>query len=157
MQRLTKAKSLLFDKAMRLSDDDFKQVIGVLKETYAAMLGILRDAYAAKHSRRGRHASLAVEDILFMSLKYWRQYVTQKELSFEFGVSETTVRDWIVWTEDVLVKCGTFRLPGKKALLEDTEIEAVLVDVTESPIERPKKNSVPGTPARRSGTRSRRS
>jgi hypothetical protein len=30
-------------------------------------------------------------------------------------------------------------LPGKKALLEDSEIEAILVDVTESPVERPKK------------------
>jgi hypothetical protein len=37
------------------------------------------------------------------------------------------------------LKCKKFRLPGKKALLEGTEIEVVLVDVTESPIERPKK------------------
>jgi transposase len=76
-----------------------------------------------------------------MSLKYWRQYVTQKELAFEFEVGEATVHDWIVWTEDTLVKCGKFALPGKKALLEDTEIEVVLVDVTESPIERPKKTA----------------
>jgi hypothetical protein len=35
------------------------------------------------------------------------------------------------------MRCKKFSLPGKKALLEDTEIEVVLVDVTESPIERP--------------------
>ena len=156
MKRTRKRKSRLFAKAMALGVEDFKQVIGVLKETYADMLDVLRDAYAAKHLRRGRHASLAIEDILFMSLKYWRQYVTQKELAFEFGVGETTVRDWVAWTEDVLVRCGKFSLPGKKALLEDAEIEVVLVDVTESPIERPKKNSISGIRARRSGTRSRR-
>ena len=87
-----------------------------------------------------------------MSLKYWRQYVTQKELSFEFEVGEATVHDVIVWVENTLVKSGRFSLPGKKALLEDNEIEIVLVDVTESPIERPKKNSRSGTQARRNVT-----
>ena len=147
----------LYDKAMRLSAEDFKQVIGVTQPTFAAMLVEVQTAYAAKHKRRGRHASLALEDILFMCLKYWRQYVTQLELAFEFGVGEATVHDWIVWTEDTLVKSGKFALPGKKALLEDNEIEVVLVDVTESPVERPKKNNAAGTPARRSGTRSKRS
>ena len=150
-------ESKLFDKAMRLSDGDFKQVIGVEKETYAAMLEVLREAYAAKHTRRGRHAALATEDILFMTLKYWRQYVTQKELAFEFGLSESSARDWIVWAEDTLAAGGKFSLPGKKALLKDNDIEVVLVDVTESPVERPKKNSAAGIPARRSATPSRRS
>jgi hypothetical protein len=76
-----------------------------------------------------------------MSLKYWRQYVTQKELAFEFEVGEATAHDVIVWVEDTLIKVGKFSLPGKKALLEDTEIEIVLVDVTESPVERPKKTT----------------
>ena len=152
MRRYRRKKSRLFAKAMRLNAEDFKQVIGVEKETFTAMLGPLCDAYAAKHRRRGRHASLALEDILFMTLKYWRQYITQKELAFEFGVGEATVHDWIVWAEDILVKCGAFGLPGKKALLEDAELEVVLVDVTETPIERPKKNSAPGIPGRKSGT-----
>jgi hypothetical protein len=59
----------------------------------------------------------------------------------------------IVWVEDTLIKSGKFRLPGKKALLDDNEIEIVLVDVTESPIERPKKNNVNGTQGKRNGTR----
>jgi hypothetical protein len=41
--------------------------------------------------------------------------------------------------EDTLIQSGDFQLPGKKALLEVNEIEIVIVDVTESPIERPKK------------------
>jgi len=142
---------------MRMSDMNFKQIIGVTKETYEAMLEEVRIAYAAKHRRRGCHAKLALEDILFMALKYWRQYVTQKELAFEFEVGEATVHDWIEWVEDTLVGCGKFSLPGKKALLEDTEIEVVLVDVTESPIERPKKNKKSGTPEKRNGTPKKRS
>ena len=142
-----------YEKSARLSDEDFKQIIGIKKETFNAMVEILRNAYAEKHKRRGRHAKLSIEDQLFMSLKYWRQYVTQKELAFEFEVGEATAHDVIVWVENTLVGSGKFSLPGKKALLEDTEIEIILVDVTESPIERPKKNNASGTQAKRNGTR----
>ena len=56
-----------------------------------------------------------------------RQYVSQKELGFESGVGEATVYDWIVWTEDTLMKSRKFRLPGKKVLPEDNDIEVVLI------------------------------
>ena len=128
-----------YDKSNKLSDEDFKQIIGVAKETFKKMLDVLRIAYKEKHKQRGRHSKLSLEDQLLLSLKYWRQYVTQKELAFEFEVGEATTHDIIVWVEDTLINDGAFSLPGKKALLEDNEIEITLVDVTESPIERPKK------------------
>jgi len=141
-----------YEKASKLKDKDFKQIIGVQKATFKEMVEVLRVAYAEKHKRRGRHSKLPLEDQLFLSLKYWRQYVTQKELAFEFEVGEATAHDTIVWVENTLVKSGKFNLPGKKALCEDAEIEIVLVDVTESPIERPKKNSVNGTLGKRKNT-----
>ena len=40
----------------------------------------------------------------------------------------------------ILIRDGTFSLPGRKAPLKnETEDEAILVDAAESPIERPKK------------------
>ena len=141
-----------YEKAKRLKAEDFKQIIGVKRETYDSMLEELWKAYAEKHKRRGRHTKLTLEDQLFLSLKYWRQYVTQKELAFEFEVGEATTHDTIVWVEDTLIKSGKFNLPGKEALLEDAEIEIVLVDVTESPVERPKKNSENGIREKRNGT-----
>ena len=75
-------------KAMELSDTDFKQIIGVTKKTFDAMAEILREAYAAKHTRRGRHAKLSIEEQLFLSrFKYLRQYVTQKELACRYLMS----------------------------------------------------------------------
>jgi len=145
-----------YEKATRLKDKDFKQIIGVKKETYEKMLKELHKSYAEKHKRRGRHSKLPLEDQLFLSLKYWRQYVTQKELAFEFEVGEATAHDVIVWVEDTLVRSGKFSLPGKKALLDDTEIEIVLVDVTEAPIERPKKNNGCGIREKRNGIPSKR-
>jgi hypothetical protein len=53
--------------------------------------------------------------------------------------------------ENTLVKSGKFRLPGKKVLYgDDTEVEVVLVDVTESPVERPKKTKKDTMVAKRS-------
>jgi len=53
--------------------------------------------------------------------------------------------------EDVLIKSKQFHLPSKKVLQpSDTVIEVVLVDVTEQPIERPKKDNAGITVAKRS-------
>jgi hypothetical protein len=48
---------------------------------------------------------------------------------------------------------GKFRLPGKQQLHQDAYTWQILVvDVTESPIERPKNNNVPTTVARNAST-----
>ena len=57
-----------------------------------------------------------------------------------------------MWIEDTLVKSGKFSLPGKKVLLEDNEIEVIHVDVTEIPIERPKKSKNDGIKGKRKDT-----
>ena len=60
-----------------------------------------------------------------------------------WGVHESTVCRTVHRVEDKLIKSGKFNLPGKKALSStETEWSVVIVDVGESPIERPKKNSV---------------
>ncbi len=47
----------------------------------------------------------------------------------------------IKWVEETLIKEGTFSLSGRKKLLKsDTEYEIILIDATETPIERPKKH-----------------
>ena len=140
-----------YAKAERLSDKDFKQMIGVEKATFDAMVTILKEAHARrpKKWRGGRKKKLTMESQLLMTLKYLRQYVTQKELGFEFEVGEATVCDTIRWVEDTLIKDGSFSLPSKKVLLEDDSIEVVLVDVTECPVERPQKNKENGTPAKK--------
>ena len=149
---------LAYEKSVKLNDEDFKQLIGVKRETYKEMVVVLTVAQLEKHKKGGRPSKLTIENQLCLALKYWRQYVTQKELAFEFEVGEATAHDIIVWVEDALIKSGRFALPGKKVLLEpDNDIEIVLVDVTESPIERPKKNRRITTPARRKNTQSKRS
>ena len=144
----------IYEKAIELNDKDFKEIIGVKKTTFDAMVKILKDVYAArpKKWRGGRKKKLSIEEQLMLTLKYYRYYITQKALAFEFGIGEATVCDTIRWVEDTLIKDGTFSLPGKKTLLDDESIEVVLVDVTECPIERPQKNSESIIPVKRNDT-----
>ena len=143
-----------YERAMALSDQHFKLLVGVKKQTVIEMVKILQQAYSDKHKRRGRHAKLSIEEMFMMTFEYWRQYTTFFELGFEYGVVESTAHGIVVWVENILIKSGKFTLPGKKALLtNDDEIEVVLVDATESPIERPKKNKANTTVAKRNAIR----
>ena len=52
--------------------------------------------------------------------------------------------------KDTLIKDGTFSLPGKKALLKsDASYEIILIDATETPVERPQKNKENTIPERK--------
>lgn len=141
-----------YEKTQRLTNGQFKRIIGVKQATFEEMKEILEVAYGGKHKRRGRHAKLSVAEMLMLSLEYWMQYITFAELGFNYGAAESTAHDITLWVENVLIKSGRFGLPGKKALREENEFEIVLVDVTENPIERPQKNSVDTTRGKRSGT-----
>jgi hypothetical protein len=129
-----------YEKSKQLSNKNFKRIIGVKRKTFEEMAAELRMEYAKKHEKGGRNPKLIIENQLMLSLEYWRQYVTFAELGFSYGVAESTAHDIVVWVEDTLIKCGKFKLPGRKALLEDKSLEVVLLDVMESPVERPKKN-----------------
>jgi hypothetical protein len=75
-------------------------------------------------------------------------------LAAEWQVAENTVRRTIQRVENTLIKSGAFALPGRRKVGEgEPQWQVLVVDVTESPVERPKKNSVPTTRARRSATR----
>lgn len=88
-----------------------------------------------------------------MALEYWREYRTYFHIGLDYGLSESNTYQTIKWVENVLIKDGTFSLPGKKALLdEDTEYELVLIDATETPVERPKKGRKNTIQERKSAT-----
>ena len=138
----------------RLSDEQFRRLTGVLPSTFNAMLKILRAAHRAKKARGGPKNKLSVRKMLLMTLEYLREYRTFLHVGANYGLCESSAHDTIKWVENTLIKDRTFSLPGKKALLEsDTQIQVVLIDATETPVQRPKKNSADITPERRNGTR----
>lgn len=128
------------ERLFSLSDDQFRRSTGIRRTTFEKMRVILNEAFTLKKSKGGRPNKLDIEQQLVMSLMYWREYRTYMHCSLSFGVSESSAYQTIKWVEDVLIKEGSFSLPGKKALYDsDNPIEVILVDATETPIERPKK------------------
>jgi len=118
----------------------FKRLTGVRKDTFTVMSSIVREAENKRMSRGGKPPHLGVEDRLLMTLEYLREYRTYFHLGKSYGLSESTCYTNCRWIEDTLIKSRAFSLPGKKVLLKnDEQWEIILVDATESPIERPKK------------------
>ena len=130
-----------YEEAMNLTDEKFRRLTGVKKATFIKMVAILQEAHTIKKARGGRPNKISLEDILLMSLEYLREYRTYFHIAGSYGLSESYAYKLIRWTEDTLIKSGAFSLPGKKALYGDTlEYSIVLIDATETPIERPEKN-----------------
>jgi len=138
----------------KLSDEQFRRITGVRRKTFEKMLEILSSAEAIRRSKGGPKPKLTLEDMLLAALEYLREYRTYAHIAASYGVSESQIFRIIRRVEDTLIRDGTFSLPGRKALLtSNVEYEVVLIDVTETPIERPKKDSGHGIPGRKSGTR----
>jgi transposase len=129
-----------YENIKNIEDEKFRRLTGVKRSTFEKMLDILREAERLKKAKGGRKNKLTLEDRLLMALEYIREYRTYFHVSQSYGVSESTAYETIKWIEDTLIKHPDFALPGKKALLKsDMEYEVMLIDATETPIERPKK------------------
>ncbi|SPR06822.1 IS5 family transposase ISOt6 [Orientia tsutsugamushi] len=107
------------------------------------MVDILRKADGLKKSKGGRKNKLNLEEQLLMVLEYLREYRTYFHIGQNYRISESSAYKAVKWVEDTLVKHPNFALPGRKALMKsDMNYEVVLIDATESPIERPKKTKI---------------
>lgn len=154
-----------YQNLQKLNADEFRRATGVKRNTFALMIEIINhNESQQKKKKLGRPKKLSVEDRLLLTLEYLREYRTFFHIAQSYGISEslahTTTRD----IEDILIKSGQFSLPKRKDIIMSNDpIEIILIDASESPIERPKKRlktvktakntTIPG---RRSGTRSKR-
>jgi hypothetical protein len=119
----------------------FRRITGIKRATFELMVKILGVAYAFKHEKGGRKPKLPVEEMLLAAIEYWREYRSYAHIGASYGIDESNIYRAIKWVEDTLIKRGKFSLPGKKALKKEVKkYKVVLIDATENPIERPKKN-----------------
>jgi len=143
-----------YETVQQLDDEDFKRCTGVQRSTFKQMLVIVE----AGMRHFARPTTLSRADQLLMTLMYWREYRTEFHIGLTYGVSESTVCRTIKKVENALIQSKQFHLPGKKALQpSDAILEIVLMDATEQPIERPKKDKSGITAAKRSVTPKKRS
>ena len=139
-----------YEKLRSYTEERFRRITGVKRKTYEKMLEILRVAEAVKRAKGGPKPKLTLEDQLLVTLEYLREYRTYAHIAVGYGLSESQIFRIVRWVEDTLIKDGTFSLPGRKELLKsDVVFEVILIDDTESPIERPKKGKKCTTPERK--------
>ncbi len=141
---------MTYEDVKNLKDGDFKRLCGVTKETFAAMCEVVVET--KQLHRRGRKSNLSIENQVLLTVSFWREYRTLFHLGRDWDLHESNVSRLVRRVEDILIKSGKFALPGKRRLLEGDAIKYTIVDVTESSIERPKKNNADFTAARKSGT-----
>lgn len=128
------------DRIANLEEGKYQELFGTKKVTFDAMLEILNEDYQKKHIRGGRPPKLSVLDKLIIMLQYYREYRAMEHIAFDYGVSKSTICEAIAWAEETLIRSRKFRLPSKRELWRNTELEIVLLDATECEVERPKKH-----------------
>ena len=141
------------DKLLEQNDAGFKRYTGIHKATFNGMLEAMQQYEAAK-TKSGRPSALSLEEQIVLSLTYWREYRTLYHISMDFGIHESSVSRIIRKVEDVLIDSGKFELPKKLPSRVDDDINwsVVIVDATETPIERPKKTKATITAVRKNST-----
>lgn len=144
---------MTYEHLKEKSAEAFKRYSGVKPRTFETMLEVLGVAEQNK-KKPGRSSALCLEDQLLLALCYWREYRTQFHIAASYGIHESTANRIITKVENVLVASGHFALPKRQAAqAAEHELVVVVVDSTETPIERPKKSSVTTTVAKRSAIR----
>jgi hypothetical protein len=129
-----------YRKIRKLSANQFKRLTGVQKKTFKRMVELVENE-EKKKKKSGCPCKLTIEEQVLMTLQYLREYRTQYHIGIDWGVSESTVCRTIQKVENILIRSRAFSLPGKKELLKREKEERVMImDVTESPIEKPKEN-----------------
>jgi hypothetical protein len=126
-----------------LEGGQFRRLTGVKRVVFDLMVEALRMQRQQKRkSNSGRKPLLCIEDQILLLLGYYREYRSQLSLGVDFDLSESRTSTLIREIERLLLKDKRFHLKGKKALLmDDTAVDdTVIIDVSESPVERPKKS-----------------
>lgn len=151
---------MFWDKVKGYSKKHFKRLTGVELKTLKLMAKEIRlhdeKKVRKKRNNRSHPYKLCVEDQILMTLMYYREYRTLFHIGETYGLHESNVCKNINRIENILKKCKQFKLPGKEILSgTNHQYEVILIDATESPIERPKKNNIYTTQEKRKNTQSK--
>lgn len=132
---------------LRRTPSTFRQFTGLTVVEFDKLLAQLEPALAARQAKArrarspkrkagaGRKSKLAVADRLFVTLIYYRVYVSQAFLGGLFGVDAGTVCRLVAAVG--LALTGIFRIPERKVTIAEDELAAAFVDATEQPTNRP--------------------
>ena len=129
-----------------LKADQFKRLVGVKPDTFEKMVSEAKrisklEGKKTTGKKRGPKDKLTWYDRVLMMLMYYREYRTFAHVGSSYNISEAQCWRIVTTLEKWLIKSKLFHVPGRRKLTQsDTQWNVVVVDVSEHPIERPKKN-----------------
>ena len=129
-----------------LSNRQFKRLVGVKPTTFEKMVSEAKriskiETKKIAGKKRGPKEKLNWYDKVLMMLMYYREYRTFAHVGTSYNISEAQCWQIVTTVEQWLIKSELFHIPGRRKLTQsDVEWDVVIVDVSEHPIERPKKN-----------------
>lgn len=100
------------------------------------MVSVVEKQYFKDHINGGRKDGPTPKQRVEITLKYLRQYTSQRYLAIEYGIAKSCISPIIKWTMKVLMNDNNFSLPNKIQNINDTS-ESRIIDATESVIDRP--------------------
>ncbi len=65
------------------------------------MLNILNEKYVDLHKCGGKNPKLTLLDKLVITLGYYREYRSMKNIAFDYGVVKSTICESINWVEQL--------------------------------------------------------
>jgi hypothetical protein len=148
-----------FETLKNRSSTKFLRAVGISLAQFLTGRDKMRACIPAEQAaqpmkKRGRKGiTLTVEDKLLLPLTYLRHYPTFEQLGQQFGICESDAHKIYQQYLDRLVK--VCHVPGRKALL-NTDVVAILVDVTEQPIECPTRHQGDWYSGKKNAIRSKR-
>jgi len=109
---------MAYTELEQLSEGEFKRLCGVSRSTFAEMVGVLHPHM----NRQGRRGGQACAE-RGRPIEEWHWNIGENiGVSFtslvSWGLHETTVGRIVRKVEDLLVKCGKFRLPSQRQLYQ---------------------------------------
>jgi hypothetical protein len=120
------------------SDSDFQRYTGIKPPTFEKMTETVQKYELANKNPKSRPHTFSIEDRILIMLCYYREYLTYFHLGIKYNIHESTAFRIVVHIENILIKSGAFSLPKSSSIPTDTQLEVVVIDASESPIERPK-------------------
>ena len=130
-----------FETIKNQKPDSFLREVGVSLDKFILVLKKVTDNIKQHHEKyplkkRGRKSSLCLEDMLLLTFYYLRHYMTLAQLGKDFGISESYACKIYHRMTSILI--NVLDLKSRSELM-NSNLEVILIDVTEQPIERPKK------------------
>jgi transposase len=78
-----------YEKLKQKSDEKFKRLVGVKKQTFEKMLEVYKIYHKAKKAEGGRPNKLDESEQILMMLEYYREYRSLEHIAFDYDVSIT--------------------------------------------------------------------